>query len=375
MTRYTSEGMLILIVLMLMGLLALSRFASGSFAMEQAGSISNDGESGTQTFFSWMGQRGHRVRIAETRLNFEETAVLFIIAPTRRVTAFEAEQINQWVRNGGTLFLVQGQNNTNQLMERFGIRSRRTLLPVTDLSFNLPTLNWPLVGSVDLRARDRYRVACGSVAVHLGSCDEAHLATFGWGAGQVVLLSSFYPLSDAGLKHAPNARLMQNVVELVTLPGQTILVDETHRAGWGAFWRSRATLALLATAVLIVAYMLWQNQPFNNPIGHANQVIEPESMGSTNMFINHLSNAQKELDPQRTVREFFWRQVKRKYANRHGIDYSDDDRAFLHQLRKVEEEETIGNLIYIMTTMTKPQIDDLELMHWMSVTLNHLEQD
>lgn len=375
MNRFLSESMLVLLLLMLMALFAVTRFLGGAFTANQPGSVNNSTQTGTQLFFDWMTQRGHPVRVAEGQLNLEETAVLFIIAPASRVTPLEAEQIHQWVRNGGTLFLIQEQNNAERLLARFGIRSRRVLFPASDPPFNLPTLNWPLVGSLDLRARDRYRVPCGGAAVHLGSCTEAHLATFGWGAGQVILLSSLYPLSDAGLQHGPNAQLIQNAVELVTQPGQSVLVDETHRAGWGLFWRSRATLALLATAAVLAAYFFWQNQPFNNPVGHANQVSEPESFGSTNAFINHLATAQKELDPQRSVRDFFWRQVKRQYANRHGIDYLEDDQRFLQQLRKVEEEETIGSLIYIMTTMAKQQIDDLELMQWMSVTLDHLAEE
>lgn len=374
--RFLSETMLVIILLIMMGLFAVTRFANGGFSPEQAGSINNDGDSGTQLFFNWMRQRGYAVQVAEDELRLGNTAVLFIIAPSSRINPLEAEQINQWVQQGGTLVLVQEQNNGRNLLQRFNVRSSRSLLPTNNPAFNLPTLNWPLVGELDLRARSRYRVPCGEIAVHLGVCNAAHLATFGWGTGQVVLLSSLYPLTNEGLQTSANARLMQNLVELTTRPNTTVLVDETHRAGIGAFLRSRATLALLITAVALAAYFLWQNQPFNNPVGQSHQISEPESFNSTSAFINHIATAQKELDPHRDdVREFFWRQVKRKYANRHGFDTEQEDQLFFEQLRKVEEEETIGNLIYIMTTMAKQQIDDLELMHWMSVTLDHLAEE
>ena len=109
-------------------------------------------------------------------------------------------------------------------------------------------------------------------------------------------------------------------------------------------------------------------------MGQAAMLKNPESMQSTTTFINHLADAQKDLDPKRHIREHFWRQLKRKYANRHGFDPLQSDEYFFDRLRQVEDEETLSQLIYIMTSMVKPQVVDIELMNWMALTLDQLAE-
>ena len=374
--RFISETAVLLLLLLLMGVFAYLQFSSGAIGV-QPGDVYNDGEQGTQLLFNWLAQTGYNVQVAESELVLDDTAVLFIIAPTDQLDFLEVERLNQWVFNGGTLILVQEMGQAQRLLDRFDIRSRRLWVTQQRAPFNVPTLNWPVVGEPELRARSAYRVPCGEVAVHLGDCDEAYLALFSWNAGQVVVLSSLYPLTNGGVQNPANARLIQNLLQLVTSPGDTILVDQTHQGnGLLSWWRSRSGLALLLTAVLLIAYLLWQNQPFNAPGGRSAVINdEPEALQTTSAFINHLAHAQKDLDPDRNVREHFWKQLKRKYSNRHGFDPLLNDETFFQRLRKVEDEETIGRLIYIMTSMAKPQIVDLELMHWMSVTLDEMSED
>ena len=52
----------------------------------------------------------------------EDTAVLFMIAPTSQLNWVEVERLNQWVFSGGTLILVQEQNQAQRLLDRFDIR-------------------------------------------------------------------------------------------------------------------------------------------------------------------------------------------------------------------------------------------------------------
>lgn len=371
--RFIIETAVFILLLMLIGLFAFLQLSSGAIGV-QPGDINNEGEQGTQVLFNWLAQSGYNIQVAESEIVLDNTAVLFIVAPTSQLDFLEVERLNQWVFNGGTLILVQEMGQAHRLLDRFNIRSRRLWLTQRSAPFNVPTLNWPFVGEPELRAQSAYQVPCGEVAVHLGDCDQAHLAVFSWNAGQVVLLSSLYPLTNGGVENPANARLIQNLLQLVTSPGDTILVDQSHQGnGLLSWWRSRSGLALLLTALLLIAYFLWQNQPFNTPSGRSAVVKdEPEALQTTSAFINHLARAQKELDPERNIREHFWKQLKRKYSNRHGFDPQLNDETFFNRLRKVEDEETIGRLIYIMTSMAKPQIVDLELMHWMSVALDEI---
>lgn len=371
--RFALETALILLCLAFLGIFAFLQLSTDTFGGRQPGAINSEADQGTQQLFNWLSQNGYDIQVAESDLTLGDASVLFIIAPTSRLNMLEVERLNQWVFSGGTLILVQEQNQAQWLLDKFDIRSRSLLLPQETASFNLPTLNWPLVGQPELNARAYYRVPCGEAAVHLGDCDRAHLAVFGWNAGQVVLLSSLYPLSNAGVQNPANAQLIQNLLNLVTSPGETIVVDESHHGnGFLNWWRSRIGLTLLATAVALIAYLVWQNQPFTTPAGHSSMVTEPEAMQSSSAFINHIADAQKLLDPERNVREHFWQQLKRKYSNRHGFDPRLPDEQFFDRLRQLEDEDTISQLIYIMTSMAKPQIVDIELMNWTAVTLDEL---
>lgn len=370
--RFFLETTLIFLLILLLSSFAFIQFSNSQFSAGQSGSSRNNDDDGTQRFFSWMAQRGHSIRVTDSVISPDETAVIFMIAPQEQLSFAEVEQLNQWIFGGGTLFIIQDQNRTSRLLNRFNIKSRRLLWPRSTVELNLPTLNWPLVGELSLQSRRRFEVPCGEVAVHLGSCREAHLATFSWGSGQVILLSTLYPMSNAGLQNSANARLMQNLVNLVIQPNQAILISETPPGGWRALAQSIPGWALVAAAILVVSYLIWQNRPFQNPVGQAAITPEPETLVTTNAFINHLATAQKELDPTRNVREHYWRQVKRRYANRHGFDPNQSDEQFLDRLRQVEEEDVMGRIIYIMTTMVKQQVDDLEFMHWTAVSLDEL---
>lgn len=371
--RFSVETLAVVLIVALIGVLAFLQLTAVSFDALHPGAINSDSNQGTQLLFSWLAQSGYQVEVAESELVLEETAVLFMIAPSKQLDFIEAERLNHWVFNGGTLILVQEQNQAKRLLDKYDIRSRTAFISRNSAEFNLPTLNWPFVGRPELRARQQYRVPCGEVAVHLGNCNQAHLAVFNWNAGQIVLVSSLYPLSNQGVQNPANAQLIQNLINLVASPGDKIVVDETHHgSGLFSLWRSRLGLVLLATAVSLIAYFIWQNQPFPTPNGRSAMIVEPDGFQSTSGFINHLATAQKELDPQRHVRDQFWSQLKRKFANRHGFDPRLNDDAFFDRLRPIEDEETIGRLIYIMTSMARAQVDDLELMHWMSVALDEL---
>lgn len=374
--RFTLEYALILLTLTLITLFGVLQLTNGSLGVQTPGAVDNSGSQGTQQLFGWLATRGYTVEVAQSELDLEDTAVLFMIAPTSRLDWVEVERLNQWVFDGGTLILVQDQNQAQRLLDKYDIRSGSTLLPQESADFNLPTLNWPPVGEPELKTRTYYRVPCGEAAVHLGECGQAHLAIFSWNAGQVVLLSSLYPLSNAGVQNPANARLIQNLLTLVTSPGDRIVVDETHHGGgWLNWWRSATGLTLIATAVALVAYLVWQNQPFINPPGRSAVMRQPESMQTTSGFINHLADAQRTLDPDRNVRDHYWQQLKRRYSNRHGFDPQLPDEQFFERLRQLEDDDTIGRLIYIMTSMAKPQIVDIELMNWTAVTLDELSKD
>ena len=225
------DTILILILLSGIGLLTFFRLANSPFGSNSPGARENLTADGTALFFSWLGQRGSRIQTAREEMVLGDTAVIFIIAPNRPYDLVEAELLNQWVANGGTLILIQEQGQIDHLLSRFRIRSRRLLWPRATSDVNLPTLNWPILGQFDLKAKYGLAVVCGQVAVHLGTCDQAHLVTFSQGKGQIVLLSSLYPISNEGIQIPGNARLMQNIANLVIRSGGTIVVDESHSAG------------------------------------------------------------------------------------------------------------------------------------------------
>lgn len=335
-----------------------------------AGSTFNQGAAGAQQLAALLQDQGYDVQARTTGLLFPEPGehVWFVLAPTTAFTQQELVVLEQWVAGGGVLVLAPTTADRS-VLPAFDLGLRRVWPRVRSAALALPTLNWPPVGEVELRATHRLAIGCGRAAIHIGDCQRPFLVSLGHGGGHVVVLASLYPLSNAGLANGRHAQLAINVMRLYAPPGAVVRFDELHRrlpCCW--LWRTASGWATMLAGITAVAFLLWRAQPFGQP-RPATRVRHAESRQAS-AFINQLAAAEKALDEDRVeVRRHYWRRLKRRLGKRFALDPRLADESFLAACRPYLDDVQMSRLIHLNVAMTYP-MSDLALQHWATSVSN-----
>ena len=333
-------------LLVLIGAIGLSLYLQIDPLTHAAGSVWNNGRFGTNQLYSWLNSLGYSAQpsVTDQLQPTSEDRILFVLAPDLAFSQWEQEQLDTWVRSGGILILAMDNGRPRDLLRSYNVSSRWRWPMIQNVDLKLPTLNWPFVGSVNLRATRRIEADCGQVAIHIGDCDSPLLVSFGRGRGQVYVMSSLYPFTNEGLENGRNAQFVRNLVESSAAPGSRILFDEVHHQG-ASFWlvQTPGGWAAILLFLLLLAYALQSNQRFGNP--RPTILKEKPERRDTVAFINNMAAAQKELDPKMRVRDHYWQRLKRKLARRYSADPRLPDDLFISELSPYLEQQIMSQLV------------------------------
>ena len=360
------------IVFVMAGLTAVLLFSLTQWAGPAArfpGSVQNQGPEGTQSLAAWLIRLGYQVRTPDASIAAEPAdKILFVLAPDGDFNPFDLLGIKGWVQAGGTLIIAQDSNQPDELLRQFGLRLGLLFPGQRQAELQLPTLNWPWVGPLELEARRQVRVDCGKTAVHLGDCDTPILVSFGQGQGQVYVMSTLHPFTNAGLQHSGNARFVQNLVQANALPGETIVFDEVHRdrrSSW--LFQTREGWGLLFSLLALLVYLIAQRQRFGGP-RPTTQQHEPERR-KTAEFITSIAN----VDPTHhhtSIRRHYWQRLKRQLGRRYGLDPALSDQLFLAGLKRFMDDYELSKCITLLLSMNDPVLNNFELQEWTRTVLD-----
>jgi hypothetical protein len=357
--------LLTLLFLILLGLIVRSRGLSSL-----PGSVYNQGPEGTAALASRLTDWGYQVAVWDEWQPAVTggSQLLLILAPQAELTRQQLVQLDTWVRNGGTLLVAQSGDRPASLLHLYNLGIRSTWLRPAQTNLSLPTFNWPLVGTVDFQAGHRLRLHCGQAAIHVGSCEQAVLISFGQGRGQVIYAATLHPFTNAGLQHRGNAQLVQNLVQRSVPPGAQIILYEGERTPGFAWLLRRVELwTFLAGLLLLAGYGLWHSQPFGRPRPTPSHA--PPEQRRTAEFITQLALAQKQLDPARQIRSHYWQRLKRQFGRRYVLDTRLPDDDFLAELKPFVDDETLSTLIFLKNSRAGQIPSDAALRHWIATAV------
>ena len=365
------------IAVVLVGLTAVVLFSLSLWTEPMArfrGSVRNQGPEGAQSLAGWLSQLGYEVRFPNQALALKDSdQLLFVLAPQGDFSQLELIATESWVRGGGTLVIAQDNNQSNDLLRQFGLRLSLIFPRQNEAELRLPTLNWPWVGALDVTARRRVQVDCGKVAIHIGDCNRPLLVSFGQGRGQVYVMSSLYPFTNAGLQNEANVQFVQNLVQANVQAGATILFDEVHRDSRSSWLlQTREGWGVLLAVLFIVAYFLAQRQRFGGP-RPSTQQHEP-GLRRTAEFITAVAA----VDPTHhhtSLRQHYWQRLKRQIGRRYGVDPALPDDSFLAEMKEYVDDYELSRFISLLISLKEPMISDFELQQWVRTVLELGRQD
>jgi hypothetical protein len=235
----------------------------------------------------WAEALGYRVKQVEGRPYqlSNEMHLLFMLQPNERYALSDAElsQLEQWVRNGGTLVVaVEGNvyypfsrhgpsqyasGDTSALhtfgfdLERYGFIDDSNPAKVR---MTRPFASEPLADDFVIRSGDTLQLPIG--AQQLAAVQTQPLIAMRLlGSGRVIAFSTVYPFTNEGLRDDDDARIVLNLLRLAP-PGGIIGFDEyqhgSRQAASLMTWllSTPAGLAVTLALALVVIYILWTSR-------------------------------------------------------------------------------------------------------------------
>lgn len=369
----------LVLIMALFGLLiAFTVYGPGRNQAESGGregstySLDDTGALGLQRWLRALGYDARNLEYAAWQIP-DEAAVLFMIAPREEpITPEQADETLRWVRNGGTLILVQPDQplaaRPNALMDQLqaatvisddvALEERATA--AQPLLTNPPVLSVPVKTEavLDLRRSDALPILQTRLGVTLAGVQEAR--------GYVYLASSTYPFTNAGLREPGSAPLMLNL--LARAPrGATVLFDEWHhgyrtpptlrniaiRQGWG--W------AVAYTALVLVLYIVLTGRRF----GRAVPLRADVARRSSTEYIQSMAQLFRRAGKQQFMLDHYRSQFKRRLARPYGFAPPADDEAFVRELERYRgaNDEQAARLRALLARLRAPTNDQQMIDH------------
>ncbi|MEZ4642310.1 MAG: DUF4350 domain-containing protein [Chloroflexota bacterium] len=372
---------LIALVLLLTGALIIAGAQQYVGRGEGYGSLYSMEASGTQRFAAQLSNWGYQV-VAEKETpllpDMADTA-LFVMGVSEDFNDLETSWLRIWVQSGGTLLVAQDNGKTRRLLQSFNINLKRTWSQVETAPLQLPVFNWPQVGTVTLQTHYAVDVPCGYAAIHVGDCDTPLLVLFGYGNGQVIVLSSLYPFTNEGLQAPGNAQFVTNLVQTAVPTGSQIRFDEAHRPHTGA---ARAWLlttptgwALLYTVLLLLIYAWWQGRSLQTavPVTATTAANEFAATQSTDEFITDMANLYQQSSQEKNIQHHFWQRLKRQLARKYHCDYNLPEAEFFTELLPYQDEIDIATLISLHTSLQNQESTSSQLVWWVTQVIEFTE--
>ena len=356
------------------------------------------GSSGLLALRLWLEEMGHPLRVVNN--NLWDTApatpesarrevvdaaaieLLFVFPNAAPYTEDEAQQLQRWVRNGGTLVLIGPDALDGALSRAFGVfqhseigfasrdYQQQPLLPDSPAVVTQPGLR----GFLDLEdAPDAAPIwASSSAHAEPGAEDapmgDAHVArdvtaaVQQVGEGVVWHLSTHYDLTNSMLQNADAAYLVPAFLRTVA-PGGMAAIDAYHLFALGAqsqtgeigsvrdwLFRARMGQATLLLMVLVLLYLFLQGWR----LGPALPVPAARRRREAAEYVEAMAGLQRRARQQAAVAAHFKQRLKVRLGRTHQLRTDLADADFVAQLRSANRQlsdEQINSVARLFQTL------------------------
>lgn len=345
MKRISRESWIIIGLLAL--LLAVTLIAAAYQAQSQARAPALASHSSTQegahALWLWLEALGYTVSDSidgEFQLG-PNLDIALILQPVQRITPDEWQAIDAWVQTGGTLVLVGESGAAMDAMTHYGLRMA-SLMQVTDtLTAQTPFDAPPLKTTATVRARAFLQIDDdqGKYTVHFAAQDKPVVISFSSGDGRVILGTTPFVFSNAGLKNPGNPQVVLGLLSLARRAG-TVWFDEWHHGqraarhdltgpvDWLIFTPSGHAL-IYAAAVGFIGLLLW-GQRLGRPVPLTKDMARRAPLE----YITAMANLSRHAGHRKAVAGHYYHQLKRTLGKRYRLDPTLPDDEYVTRLAR-----------------------------------------
>ena len=301
------------------------------------------GPSGAQALQLWLSDLGYRTSNIEYRSSFsipQDARLLFLMVPTVEVTVGDSDAIENWVKAGGTLILVDSASGfpnpaLNLLRDRLNVRT--TLAgPANAFKPGQPLLVRPPFDTISATVRSTIIMTRSDYVDYLlptsYTSNNVTLVGFRTGKGYVFYTNLVGVFANDTIDDAGNARLILNMIANIP-QGSQVVFDEYHHGfiaerdlrtllyetpwGWG----------LLYAAIIIFLYIALNGRRFGAAIPLSRALGR-----STAEYVVSMASLFRRAHKRDYIRMHYYRELKRVLARKYTVNPKLENEQFVNEL-------------------------------------------
>lgn len=323
---------------------------------------------GTLALSLWLNELGYPSADAFT-LSFNPNAeikIIFITQPVFLITPNEWKLLDQWIEEGGVLFLSGTNGVTNQAMRHFDFNISFLSRQAEEISAALPLLKSPVLESrVKLATNYGISTTRTDFTPLVAAQGKLILLTFQQGEGRVILSAAPKILTNRELKNEATAMLVVNMLAFTGEKG-TVLFDEWHRGFQSegvvglADWLRRTSggHAILFTVFAVFIALMVQGRPFGRAIPLRHELKRRTPME----YVTAIANLNRKAGHRREVARQYHHRLKRHLGLRYRLDPSMSDEEYADVLAKHNSSIDKAKLLRLLKSLSEPGISEGELL-------------
>ncbi len=308
--------------------------------------------SGGKGLWLWLETLGYRVSTLEgTPYRVpRRVATVLVLDPTVAFGTDELDELEGWVRRGGTLVVAADGLRGGSLLGRFGVELRampvlaETAVPPEQGEFGDAGGAGAGIGEVLVTTREALLLPAGATPL-LGEGERVFVGLVPFGTGRLLALSAPAALSNRALRREDNARLALALVGPATR-GE-LAFDELHHGYGVAQPRSLLTLltdqawgrAAVYAGLLVFFYLLLRGRRFGR--ARPTVVHRGRSLGE---YVTSLAQLYRAGGKRAWAAEHFRRRLRRDLTSDVGLPADATDEAIETRARAVgrDPSTTLG---------------------------------
>ncbi len=303
-----------------------------------------------------------------------------ILEPSYPILPGEWAAIDDWVEKGGILVLAGDGWPLGAAVRHYDFDLLYLGRESPALKAQNPLLaSPPLSSPAASRARAFFVTNRNDFLIHVAAGASPVLLSFQQGAGQVILSTTSFPFSNAGLKDGGNSALVLNVVSAAKRSGW-VWFDEWHhgvRSGYGELvgpgnWlrRTPAGRSLLFAAAVIFLGLVLQGRRFGRPI----PLPHTRARRAPLEYVTAMANLARRAGHRSAVLAQYYQQLKRELGRRYRLDPALPDEAYVAQLALFNPSLDFEALRDLLTRLRQKQVSEHEMVQLAAKVAAWLEE-
>lgn len=363
--RWLALGLVVILIVMTVA--ATTRQARDVVVPYTSGSSAPDG---TRALWLWLEEGGYEVTSTISG-EFDMprgTTLALMLEPIEQISSTQWARIDQWVDEGGTLVLAGNGLGTFIAMEHYEVRQRYLDTTTSNLHPQTPLLASPPMTAPAQADVNTYLSTERDVYItHIANNGQPVVISFAQGEGQVILSSTAYPFSNAGLKQIGNPELVLNLIHAA--PEGTIWFDEWHHGIHAATegrlvgprdwlfqsWVGRSMLYI--SAVIFLALLLGGRR-----FGRTLTLPQDRARRAPLEYITAIASLSRRAGHRRHVLGQYHRRIKAELGHRYRLNPALPDDQFIAALEGYNPPFDVAMLRDLLARLQQARVSENEMV-------------